>query len=176
MKKSKFIRENQDAGWVPELPPSQAEEWVPYVTELGERIAVLSDLHFPYHCTKTLKNWYAEAQEYEPSVILLNGDILDFYRLSRYEKDPNKRKTEYELDTVQQFLDWLQNGFEAKIIWKDGNHDERWKKYLWNFAPEFSGLDDFQLHNILHLEQRGIDYVTDKRVIMAGRFSYSSRT
>lgn len=162
------VRPNQAAGWVPEIPPSLAEDWTPFEIKGPERIAVLSDLHFPYHSVETIEQWYEHAQEYEPSVILLNGDTLDFYRLSRFEKDPNKRNTEYEIECVEQFLDWLQANFEAKIVWKDGNHDERWKKYLWNHAPEFASLDAFQLDQILHLNERGIDYVTDKRIIMAG--------
>lgn len=168
VKATKHNRPNQKAGWTPELPPSLAEEWLPHEIKGPERIAIISDVHLPYHNVETLNTWYAEAQEYEPSTIILNGDTLDFYRMSRFEKDPNKRNTRYELDTAHEFLDWLQAGFEAKIIWKDGNHDERWRKYLWNFAPEFAALDETQLHNILDLEDRGIEYVTDKRIIMGG--------
>jgi len=161
-------RPNQKAGWKPKIPPSQAKDWVPHVIKGPERIAVISDVHIPYHSEKALKKWYADASEYEPSTILLNGDTLDFYRLSRFEKDPRMRDTAYEIDAVHEFLDWLAANFEADIIWKDGNHDERWAKYLFNHAPEFSRFEKFELQSILELKERGITYVTDKRVVMAG--------
>jgi len=167
-KKATHQRGNQKAGWTPELPPTLAEPWLPYEIKGPERIAVISDIHVPYHSPEALQMWLEDAYEYEPSTIILNGDILDFYRLSRFEKDPTKRNTVAEIDACHDFLDWIQNYFEAKIIWKDGNHDERWRKYLWNHAPEFASFEEFQLNNLLGLDERGIDYVTDKRIIMAG--------
>lgn len=168
-KNASHPRPNQPAGWVPQIPPSQITEWVPHIIDGPERIAVLSDVHIPYHNEQVLQQWLEDAYEYEPSTILLNGDIFDFYRLSRFEKDPSKRDTSFELDAVHDFLDWLQYNFEADIIWKDGNHDERWRKYLYNHAPEFATLNQFELCEILDLEDRNITYVTDKRIILAGQ-------
>jgi predicted phosphodiesterase len=166
--KTDHKRKNGKAGWVPQLPPSQAVDWLPHEIKGPERIAVASDIHIPYHNIPAVERWLEDMYEYEPSIILLNGDILDFYRLSRFEKDPNKRDTGHEIDCVHDFLDVLQDRFEADIIWKDGNHDERWRKYLWNHAPEFAKLQKFQLDEILELGERNITYVTDQRFIMAG--------
>lgn len=166
--KTRHNRKNGEAGWVPEIPPSQAKAWEPYTFPGPERIAVISDIHVPYHRKDILEKWFRHAQEYEPSIILINGDLLDFYRLSRFEKDPNQRDTAFEIDSVHDLLDWLQHYFEAKIIFKEGNHDERWRKYLFNHAPEFAKLKKFELSEILELEERKIEYVTDQRIILAG--------
>lgn len=166
--KTKHQRANGKAGWVPKLPPSQAEDWLPYEIKGPERIATISDIHIPYHHEPTLQRWYAEAQEYEPSKIIINGDLIDFYRMSRFEKDPNKRDTSFEIDQVIDFLAWLKDGFEADIIFKEGNHDERWRKYIYNQAPELSRFSQFELQEILCLEEFEIDFVTDQRMIMAG--------
>jgi len=165
---TKHKRENGKSGWTPKLPPSQAKEWTPFVIEACNRVAVISDIHLPFHKESVIEQWYADAQEYEPSVILINGDLLDFYRLSRFEKDPNERDTAFEIDQAHTFFEWLTCRFEADIIFKLGNHDERWKKYLWNHAPEFSKLKQFELHEILELEEFGITPVDDKRIVMAG--------
>lgn len=167
-KDKKHIRENGKAGWTPKLPPSQAKEWLPYVIAGPERIALINDLHIPYHNNKVLEQWLKDAQEYEPSIILINGDLLDFYRLSRFDKDPNNRDTAYEIDAVHDFLDWLQHYFAADIIFKEGNHDERWRRYLFNHAPEIAKFKQLELGEILELEERKIQYVADKRIIMAG--------
>lgn len=167
-KDTTHLRDKQAAGYYPQLPPTQAKDWVPFQIDGPERIALISDVHLPYHNVKALEKWCEDATEYQPSIILLNGDTIDFYRLSRFEKNPNNRNTAYEIDCVHDFLDWLDSRFEASIIWKDGNHDERWKKYLYNHAPEFAGLSQVQLHEILEFDERNITYVTDQRIIMAG--------
>lgn len=161
-------RNNGKAGFVHELPPTQKKDWLPYVIPNGERIAVISDVHLPYHCEETLQRWYEDCMEYEPSVILINGDLLDFYRMSRFEKNPNMRDTAFEIDQAHSFFDWLQERFEAKVIFKEGNHDERWAKYIWNNAPEFSRFQQFDLASVLNLDSYGVDHVTEKRVINAG--------
>lgn len=161
-------RKNGKAGWVPKLPPSQSKGWEPHVIKGPERIAVISDIHLPYHCEKTLNKWYAEAQEYEPSMIIINGDLLDFYRMSRFEKNPNMRDTSFEIDQAHEFFDWLTASFQADIIFKEGNHDERWRKYMFNQAPELSRFKKFELQEILELDEFGVTFITDQRMILAG--------
>ncbi len=51
--------------------------------------------------------------------ILLNGDIVDFYKLSSWLQDPRYRNTQEELDVVTQFLEELRRNFPTQqIIYK----------------------------------------------------------
>jgi hypothetical protein len=105
-------------------------------------------------------------QSEKPDAILLNGDTIDFYGLSRFMKDPRKRSVAHELQATRDFLDILSQ-FGAKIYFKIGNHEERYEHYLMRVAPELLGVREFELKHLLGLDSRGIDLITDKRIMKA---------
>ena len=147
------------------LPESEETKYEPfYIKE--KKIAVLSDVHIPYHSIDALSAALDFIQAEKPSAILLNGDILDFYQLSRFGKDPRKRSVAHELQAAREFLDVLAQ-FGAKIYYKIGNHEERYQNYLMMKAPELLGVQQFELQHLLGLNERGIELIGDKRIIKA---------
>ena len=65
----------------------------------------LNDIHFPYADEETLKNVMTFIAEKNPATILLNGDIIDFYTLSRFDKDPVRlTHLQHDLDRLDRFL------------------------------------------------------------------------
>jgi hypothetical protein len=91
---------------------------------------------------------------------VLNGDIADFYAISRWEKAPGKRNFRRELEAVRGLLAWLRQEFPAiPIVFKSGNHEERWRAWLWQHAPEISDEPIMGLDNWLHMPQHGIALV-----------------
>jgi predicted phosphodiesterase len=147
------------------LPESEETKYEPYYIK-EKKIAVLSDVHIPYHSITALSAALDFIQAEKPSAILLNGDILDFYQLSRFGKDPRKRSVAHELQSAREFLDVLSQ-FGAKIYYKIGNHEERYQHYLMAKAPELLGVQEFELQHLLGLNERGIDLIGDKRIIKA---------
>jgi len=147
------------------LPESEETKYEPYYIK-EKKIAVLSDVHIPYHSIDALTACFDFIQAEKPSAILLNGDILDFYQLSRFGKDPRKRSVAHELQSAREFLDVLSQ-FGAKIYYKIGNHEERYQHYLMAKAPELLGVQEFELQHLLGLNERGIDLIGDKRIIKA---------
>lgn len=162
-------KEHGSSGWKPKLPPSSEEPWEP--VELGPgKIACISDIHIPYHSETALKAALKYCKRRKPDTLLINGDALDFYRISRWIKDPRERKFSAELDMGRDFFAYLRSQFpKARIIFKLGNHEERWNVYLWNNAPEICDLPHVQLDNILELPAYGIEMVDEGRPIMAGK-------
>lgn len=61
------------------LPRSIAQAWQPYELPNSSRIAVLSDIHLPYHDDEALGLAVESVKEYNPDIVLLNGDIADFF-------------------------------------------------------------------------------------------------
>ena len=147
------------------LPESEETKYEPYYIK-EKKIAVLSDVHIPYHSIDALTACFDFLQAERPEAILLNGDILDFYQLSRFGKDPRKRSVAHELQAAREFLDVLSQ-FNAKIYYKIGNHEERYEHYLMQKAPELLGVQQFELKYLLGLNERGIDMIGDKRIIKA---------
>jgi predicted phosphodiesterase len=158
------------AGAKPKMPPSSAEPWLPFELSWSKRVLILSDTHIPYHDEQSLESAVAWGKKQSPDAILLNGDIGDFYTISRWQKNPKKRDFKAELTAVRQFSEWLRYEFpKARIVWKKGNHDERWDHWLWNHAPEISDCEEMLLENWMQCDKWKIEMVGDQRPVMCGR-------
>ena len=163
----KFIDESID------LPITEAEQFEPYILATAtKRILLLSDTHLPYHNSEGIKQALIYGKEKQVDTIILNGDIMDCYMLSRFVKDPRRRNIKYELEVMQTFLKSLRESFpNTVIIWKFGNHEERWETYLKIKAPELLDVAEFNLDILLRCGELGIEVVKDKRIIKIGRLN-----
>ena len=171
IKHKSHFRAHQKAHDPTKLPLSEERKYVPYELE-GMRIGVLSDIHIPYHSLAALKIALAHLKKANPDTILLNGDTIDFYQLSRFEKDPRERSASDEIKAVSQFLDYLRENFpKSLLIWKDGNHDERYQAYLRVKAPELLDIPEFRFQNLMKFGEKGVEYITDKRIVNAGKLT-----
>jgi len=130
------VRPNQPAGWKPEMPPSLAEEWTPFDLGNSHKTAILSDVHLPFHSTVAVQSAVNFFKSMKPDNVLINGDLMDYYVLSKYQKDPSKIDFNAEIESGTQFLAWLRHEFpNCRIVYKYGNHDERWDLWVFNNAP-----------------------------------------
>jgi len=86
--------------------------------------------------------------------------------MSRFVRDPEMRNFQGELEVTRHLLMAIRNMFpDARIIYKEGNHEARFNDLLKTKAPEFYGLSEMRLEVLLGLHDLGIDYVGDKRPI-----------
>lgn len=150
------------------LPVSDETIWEPYIMD-GKRIFMLSDVHVPYHNIPALTAAITWAKKRNPDTILLNGDTIDFYMISRFGKDPKKRSFGGELQSFAELIAALRSEFpSARIVFKDGNHEERYNHFLYQKAGELIGVEEFSLENLLRKRAGDIEYITNKRIIKAG--------
>lgn len=153
------------------LPISHAEDYTPYVIDQS-RTLIISDLHFPYQDNEAIELALNYGLEKDVNCILLNGDVIDFATVSRFDKDWRSRSLKEEFDAVRMFFKSLREHFpKAKIVYKLGNHDERFAKYLFAKAPEIFDCTEFQLEILLHLGEFKIDMVKDKKPISIGKLN-----
>lgn len=149
------------------LPKSDEAVYEPFKIK-AKRLLILSDIHIPYHSISALSCTFDYAKKEKPDAILLNGDTLDFFGLSRFVKDPKARSFAHELATFKEFMDVLKKTFNAQIYFKLGNHEERYFHFLWMKAHEIVGVEEFELENIIKARAEGIEIIKDKRIIKAG--------
>ena len=162
-------RETRPAGERLEMPPSQAEPWLPFDMGITGTVGILSDIHIPYHDETALRAAVDCLQGEKIDALLLNGDWCDFYSISRHEKNPKHRNFKSELAAGRLFLKWMRQEFpEIRIVAKLGNHEERWEKWLWEHAPEVSDDPIMGIDNWYGFHNLGIELVKDKRIIMVG--------
>jgi predicted phosphodiesterase len=150
------------------LPQSEEVVWEPYVLD-AKRVFIMSDIHIPYHSIDALSAAIEFAEKEKPDAILLNGDTIDFFQLSRFSKDPKKRSVAHELETFRKFFHVIKQTFpNTKIHYKLGNHCERYEHFLWMKAGELEGVEEFKFENILRARAEGIEVISDKRIIKLG--------
>jgi len=152
------------------MPESKAEPWTPHDLGVVGKVGILSDIHVPYHDPIALRAAVDHLAEAEIDALVLNGDTADFYTISRWTKDPRKRDLGGELAQIRELLGWIRQTFpEIPILFKNGNHEERWRAWLWQHAPEVSAEPEMGLAAWLHLERHGMQLVEDHRPIMLGK-------
>lgn len=135
-----------------------------------QRLLVLSDIHFPYHDRDALMLALKTGKEREVDSILLNGDILDFYQLSKFTKDFRKKSVRAEIDTFRYFIDQLKQRFpDATIYYKFGNHEQRLERWIMNNGQMFDGL--FSIENIVQFNDHGIIYLKDNIGVKFGKLN-----
>lgn len=149
------------------LPNSDEISYEPFILKGHKRIAVFSDIHIPYHSIEAITAAIDFCKKDKPDALLLNGDTLDAFQLSRFVKDPRKRHFADELRLFKELMEVFQKQLKCKIYFKYGNHSERYEHFLFTKAKELVGVEEFELDNIIKARANGIDIIKDKRVIKA---------
>lgn len=109
--------------------------WNPYRIP-GNKILSISDIHFPFHDPVALEVALEKGYEKGIDSILINGDLIDFYRISRFAKTMKGRSIEGELRGVYQLLETIRRIWpDIPITWKMGNHEERWELHMAQVSP-----------------------------------------
>jgi hypothetical protein len=125
------------------------------------KIAFPTDEHFPFQNDRAREVALKIVQDFDPDVLPAGSDGLDFYKLSRFDRDPARLKA----TTLQQEIRMWQ---KAQLEWKSaaprarrefimGNHEERWERALWKIEA-FNELAALDLPRVLGLKKLGIEF------------------
>ena len=164
-----YVRKPAGKNVLPPIPASKAKPWIPFILP-GKRVMVLSDIHLPFHSESAVQAALDHGDQFQPDTILINGDAVDFHAISRFVTNPDERDLAGELEAIRVFLAHVRARFpKARIIYKLGNHEERWWNFLWTRAPELMGVDLLTFDRAIDSERHRIDIVSDGRIIMAGK-------
>lgn len=98
-------------------------------------VAIISDIHFDLHhepTWKAFRQWHADVR---PSKTIILGDFVDLGMMSRYVQEADAPV--YAIPQIKTFVREANSlAKEAKeIIVVEGNHDERWSKFLYGAGP-----------------------------------------
>lgn len=120
-----------------------------------EMHAVLSDAHFPHHDPTVIDLAVEFCRDHQPKTIHLLGDLVDFYAISSFDKDPGRvLGLQDELDQCVEWMDRLRAVCpKSRILYYEGNHEHRLTRYLWRNAKELSSLRAVQIERLLELKK-----------------------
>lgn len=167
---------NTNDGNIPLPVPIEAEKPWEIMQLDFKKALVLSDVHIPYHHAQSLKLALETGDKHNVDCVILNGDIVDFYAISSFDKNPESRNLNREVQQTRLFLEHLRGRYpKAQIVYKEGNHEERLWRYAWHQCPELytlmgpDGRRMLTLESLLDTDEYGITVVKDKKPIRCGR-------
>jgi len=131
---------------------------------LGEQFqtaVVLNDVHVPFHDGRAVNLVLSYIGTLQPDTVVLGGDVLDFYQVSSFAKDPDRSvRLADELRIARDLLRRLRDlAPKARIVYIEGNHEHRLHRFLINKAQELCGLEGLTVADQLHLDELDIEYV-----------------
>jgi len=135
-----------------------------------ERCLIIPDLHAPYHHESALSACLSFSNWFKPDKIFILGDLIDFYAISHFLKDPERAlKLQEEIDEAVNILEQIRKfNPKSEIVLIRGNHCHRLQKYLWSQAKELNGLRDLTVESLLHLRHLNIKYEKTGRLVHRG--------
>jgi predicted phosphodiesterase len=127
-----------------------------------KKVGILSDIHVPFHSMSAITSAIKHLREIKIDCLILNGDIMDFYSISRHEKEKDLRDFAREIEMGRSFLHKIRELFPLiPIYYKMGNHENRWQKYLNEQAEEFAQLHEMQFEQFFRLDKLAMIYIPD---------------
>jgi len=176
-KQAENKREPREAGdnWERFLPGALStirSPWKPHNIAGPTRALLLSDIHIPFYHKAATERAIRYGIENGADTVVLNGDILDVYSLSDFVRNPMLRDLPGEIWSGRMFLKAVRKAFpNAKIIYKWGNHEERYEKHLRAKGADFYGVDCLEWERVFEYRELEIADVRDKRPIRLGKLN-----
>lgn len=111
-----------------------------------KRSLIIPDCHRPFHSRKAYNIMLEAASFVGVDEVVLLGDYVDFYQVSRYPKDPRVcTLLQEEVSSAIEGLDEIDALFpQAKKVYLEGNHEQRFEKYLIEKAPGLFGVTEIR--------------------------------
>ena len=131
------------------------------VSRLYEKSVFYSDFHAPFEDPWCLKIAEDFNKWFKPSFVFILGDVCDFYQVSKFDKSPDRMdQLQADLDAAVSVLERLRTsaGPRAKLVYFEGNHEQRLRKWLWNH-PEVSSLRDLEIQRLLKFDKFNVEFV-----------------
>lgn len=172
VKNTDFVIEEHRSLNPHKLPESWSEPKSIFKLPIGcNRIGFLADVQIPFQDNKAIVCFCEWLKLKKVNTIFLNGDIIDNYNISSFQRDPRKRKFKDELEATRNFLQWLRGEFPKATIYynMDANHELRWEKWLIAKAPELLDIHEFDLSVILKLNDYNIIPLRNNKHILIGK-------
>lgn len=116
----------------------------------SKKAVVIGDLHFGTECQKTIDVFFEVVSQIKPEKIVINGDTLDMFAISKYPKDcRHVQSLEDERQRYHKFLKILHDitvDFDAQLFETNANHsgnsiEGRWWRYVSENFGEVAGSE-----------------------------------
>ena len=131
---------------------------------------IMADVHLPYHSKPAIEAALEHSDKHGAmDWLIFDGDLIDFYGISKFSRNPQARRVKDELIMARDFLAELAK-FYPRIIFKLGNHERRFVSYLYTTAPEIADLPCLSFEQLFALDEGKIEFVGAQQVAYCGDY------
>jgi predicted phosphodiesterase len=129
-------------------------------TKANELIVSLSDLHVPYQDVQVVNSAIKMVRALKPDRVILNGDIADFFQLSRFNTASERMSSlQAEIDEANQIRRRVRAAApDATIDETLGNHDSRIVTYVEQNAGALKSLRALEPRHLFKYDELGINW------------------
>lgn len=122
-------------------------------------------MHIPFHDPAAVSLFIDFIGRTQPDIVRLIGDICDCYTVSDHLRDPaRKDDLQDDLDATVAVLKTIRRACpESRILYDEGNHEDRLSRYLMRHASALRNLRSLQLPRQLHFADLGVEYHDHQR-------------
>jgi len=126
-----------------------------------KKAVVINDQHIPYEDSYVNNLVLRFIEDFKPHIIDIPGDITDFWQVSRFDKNPNRKNTlQEDIDKTHEYLKVLRTiAPKAQIELHAGNHLDRMRKYIWRQAEALECIRSLDLIFLLGLNKLNIKFL-----------------
>lgn len=141
----RWRKKHVDKILVPEIVHSyentsaETERWTNTLNRLSKRdrflrVCHVNDLHFPYYDVDAFAMTCEAMAQFNPHIIVVGSDAMDYPTLSRYDPDPRIKLVDYMSQTEYYWHLMIEKirvaCDEAVLVYVAGNHDLRALKHI----------------------------------------------
>lgn len=131
---------------------------------------VINDLQIPWHDEPVINGLVIPfVRDLNPHGIVLNGDIVDCYQISDFDKNPDH--PDWTLEQEINHAKGLMGQFKTlkHKVWIGGNHEDRWRRIAWRHHklkgmlksfPEAFAMGDYGFRYLNYGEVYGLGKLT----------------
>jgi len=126
-------------------------------------VAFVGDTHGQFVDEKAFGVACEIISDVNPDILVHLGDLGDFYSVSRFDKNPNRKMVlQEDLKHAGRLLGMLNQTVseDTRKVLVEGNHENRLDRYITHNAPALAGLPHLKMERLLDLDNLGWEYVT----------------
>lgn len=114
------------------------------------KIAFISDVHLPFEDRPAVRVMLDFLADYSPDMVILGGDIFDFYEVSDFDKSPGRITTlQDEFDNGRYFIKAIDE-LAPEVHFLIGNHEDRLQRVI-NRNPGLFKLRSLEMQRAAEL-------------------------
>ena len=127
-----------------------------------ERTAFIPDLHAPNIDERAFRCALAFLGVFKPDHVFVLGDVVDFYQVSSFDKDPARlHQLQDDIDAGTAALRRIRQAcpLGTKITMLKGNHEARLARACRSNLPALASIRNLRMPELLNLGAYDIEYV-----------------